>query len=670
MKRKKKHLTSLDYFRTNIKWFMMVVAGIFIAGIFVGPGFGSYGSMQCGGDKTAKLTRQQYAEEESEVMARMGDREFKAYTINQKVDNRLTSYTRNSPGVVIPPEQKLAVTWSMLDEEIENAFKLKKAKDANIEVKAEEINEVYESEKQNIMSGRGLSTSTTEGNVSLLQMADRKIQAQKSERAFLSFLSSQLHMSPQDLKNIIRENLLVEKYTESLNDEAKEQVKSDSKKESIEIYNRIVSEGEDFAEVAENESDENSSASKGGLVEDMTRKDAKAKDDEYATALFTSEIGKVQEPLELEDGFYIIKVEDRTLAEGEDFENAKDGIIAKIKEELGITDEDEVIKTEVTEYSDEELMEMASTEGIEEGAEKESLKSEDQITDYMIKELYEKVTFRLIFIQPENYQTRFQANIKEMKSAAGIEIVDPLMKAYSYVADYQGDRDFDAAIEGFRAIREERIQSLEEEKSTWQEKEAELENAPEDNRIKLLEETVFYERSVAYANSSLAQIDYLIAYYMQEKIAFVENEMMTADEPDESAKETTQLMIDELHSEMRVLIEEAVTSESTPEPYYNAMLGDLLIDAEEWGPAYENWTIAADYGERDLSLLQRAQPAFNKFLDLLDDEAMREKAGKEFDKLQKNLDKALEIQAKQQEEWQAQMQKMIEEMSQKEGGLE
>ena len=243
------------------------------------------------------------------------------------------------------------------------------------------------------------------------------------------------------------------------------------------------------------------------------------------------------------------------------------------------------------------------------------------------------------------------------------------MKAYSYVADYQGDRDFDSAIEGFRAIREERLLTLNEEKTIWQEKETELENAPEDKRIKLLEETVVHERSVEYANTNLAQIDYLIAYYMQEKIAFVENEMMTAEEPDESAQEKAQSMIDELHSEMRILIEEAVASESTPDPYYNAMLGDLQLDAGEWVAAYENWSIVADYGERDLSLLQRAQPAFNKFLEFLEDEEMRKKAGKEFDKLQKNLDKALEIQRKQQEEWQAQMQKMIEEMSQ-EGELE
>jgi len=669
MKRKKRYLTTIDYFRTNIKWFMMVVATIFIAGIFIGPGFGSYGSMQCGGDKTAHLTRQQYAEQESEVMARMGDNEFRAYTINQKTANRLTRYTRNSPGTIISPEQKISVTWSMLNEEIEKYLKLEKAKESNIELKAEEINEVYNSEKQNIMSGRGLSTSTSEGNVSLLQMADRKIQAQKSERAFLSFLSSQLHMSPKDFKNIIRDNLLVEKYTESLNDEAKEQVKSDAKRESIELYNRIVSEGENFAEVAENESDESSSAANGGLVEDMTRKDAKAKDDEYATALFTSEIGKVQEPLELDDGFYIIKVEDRTLAEGEDFENAKDGIIAEIKDELGITDDEEEKEPEVKEYSDEELTEMASTEGIEEDTEKESVESENQITDYMIKERYEKVTFRLIFVRPESYQTRYQENLKAIKKEEGVEIVDPLMKAYSYVADYQGDRDFDSAIEGFRAIREERLLTLNEEKTIWQEKETELENAPEDKRIKLLEETVVHERSVEYANTNLAQIDYLIAYYMQEKIAFVENEMMTAEEPDESAQEKAQSMIDELHSEMRILIEEAVASESTPDPYYNAMLGDLQLDAGEWVAAYENWSIVADYGERDLSLLQRAQPAFNKFLDFLEDEEMRKKAGKEFDKLQKNLDKALEIQRKQQEEWQAQMQKMIEEMSQ-EGELE
>ncbi len=669
MKRKRKKLTTLEYFRNNVKWFMLVVAIIFIAGIFVGPGFGSYGSMQCGGDTSASLSREQYAEQESAVMARMGDQEFKAYTISRQANSRIDNYTKSSPGTIVPPEQEISVIWNTLDQEIEDAFKLKKAKELNIEIKAEEVNELYEQQKQNIIMQRGLAPDIVKGNESLLDIADRKIQAQKTERAFLSLLSSQFNITPKQFKELIRDNILKEKYTEQLNEEAKEQVKADANKESIEIYNRIVSEGEDFSEIATNESDDYSSSKEGGLVENMTRKDSKAKNDEYATSLFTAEIGKVLEPLEIEDGFYILKVESRILAEGEDFENAKDGIIAEIKEELGITDEDEEKEPEVKEYSDDELIEMASTEGFEDDeASEQPVKSENQITDYMIKERYEKVTFHQIFIKPENYQTRYEENLKASKAEAGVEIVDPLMKAYSYVADYQGDRDFDSAIEGFRAIREERFQAMEEAKAKWQEKNAELENATEDNRIQLLDETTFHERSIEYAKSNLAQINYLIAYYMQEKINSIEQPMNESDdEPDADS----QAMIDELRIEMRDLIEEAVACETTPEPYYNAMLGDLQITAGELAESYKNWSLVADYGYRDLSLLQRAEPAFNLFLNSIEDEETRTKAGKDFDKLQKNLEKALEKQRKQQAEWQEQMQKMIEEqMAQQEGGSE
>lgn len=663
MKRKKKHLTSLDYFRHNIKWFMMVVATIFIAGIFVGPGFGSYGNMSCGGDQSASMTREQYAEHESEVMARLGDKEFKHYTIHKQVNSRIDSYTKSSPGTIVPPEQKLSVIWSTLDQEIEDAFKLIKAKELNLEVTSEEVNKAYEEQKQNIIMRSGLGPDANpDGNESLLHKADRRVQSQKAERAFLSLLSSQFQLTPKQFKDLIRDNILKEKYTEKLNEEAAEQVKSDAKKESTEIYNRIVSEGEDFAEIATSDSDDGSSSTNGGLVENMTRKDAKAKSDEYATSLFTAEIDKVLEPLEIDGGFYILKVESRILAEGDDFENAKADIIAEIKVELGITDEvDE--KLEVVEYSDEALMEMASSEGIDD----EPVKSEDQITDYMIKERYETVTFRQIFIRPENAQTQYQANIKALKAEAGIEIVDPLMKAYSYVADYE-NRDFDSAIEGFRAIRAERVQTLDEAKVDFQEKSAEYENATEDNRIQLLDETTYFERSIEYANSNLAEINYIIAFYMQEKINSIEQEMNESDEEPDTG---SQAIIDELRIEMRTLIAESVASEPNPNPYYSAMLGDLQITAGEFAESYDNWAHVADYGYRDLTLLQRSETAFNLFLDSIEDEETRTQAGKDFDKLQKHLDKALEDQRKQQEEWQAQMQKMIEQqMAEQEGGSE
>jgi hypothetical protein len=671
MKRKRKQGTILDYFRNNIKWFMMIMAAVFIAGIFIGPGFGSYGHLQCGGNPADPSNRQKYLEETSEVMARLDDKEFKAYNINRIVNQQVDSYRKSNPSGFIPPEQLTAFTWSILDRQIIDELKTRKAKEAKIEVTAAEVNQEYEKEKKSMMDRMGVIPTSTPENESLLQKADRSVQEKKAERGFLTQLAA-ANMTPETLKEMIRTNLLLKKYDDKLTEEAKTQVMAEAKKKSIGIYNRIVTDGEDFAEVAKTDSDEVSSGEKGGLVENLTRKEAEAKSPGYATALFTAELDKVMEPLEQETGFYIIKVESRILAEGAEYENAKAGITEQIKKDLGIKDEPiaEAPK-EVKEYSEEELADMAQKAGTDEQTGESEKKTE--ITEDMIKERFEKVTFRQIFTRPESYNQRQQDNLEALKKTVNIEIVDPMMKAYSYVSSQSDDNDYDAAIEAFKAIRETRKQDLEKNTTELADKEAASDMASEADLPKLLDEVSVATQQVAYGKENLAEVDYLISYYMTEKIndintkhtkEFQDKQILNPDPsqikpiPDASPEE--QAMFDSMNSEMLVLMAEAVSMFETPNPHYNALYGDLLLKAKDWEKAHDNWAIVADYGSRDPGLLQRADSAFNMFMDNLSTES-RAKAGPEFDKLQKDLSKALEIQRKQQEEWQAQMQKMLQE---------
>ncbi|MFH1514871.1 MAG: peptidylprolyl isomerase [bacterium] len=680
MKRRRRNMTTIDYFRNNIKWFMLVMAIIFIAGIFVGPGFGSYGSLQCGKNKSGPRTQQEYEAQNNEIMAKMGDKKFTSYEVYRDLNQRMSYYRENNPGAILPPEQEIGMVWSILDQKITQALKIKNAESSDIKITTAELNVAYDEQKKTIISNSGLAQTSPEGNESLLMKADRKIQAQKSERAFLSFLADR-NLSPQALKEQLKENLLVQKYDEKLKEEAKEQVRAEAKKDATEIFNRIVSEGEDFDAIAKEESDDYASASKGGLVENKIRKDAKALDNDFAVTLFTAEIDKVLEPIELDDGFYVVKVTGRTLAEGEEYKKAKDGIIAELKEELDITDEEK--KPEVVEYTEEELIDMATTEGVDKNESPAAdTDQKNQITEDMIKERFEKVTYRQIFIRPENENTRYNENLEKMKDEAGIEIIDKLMKAYSHVAGYGDDMDFDSAIEGFRSIREDRLQTLAEAETELAKKTTDAENASEDEKIEKLEMESFYERRVAQLKSDVAQINYLVALYTQQKIDDInqkrtqefldlqrENPEEYADMTVPDASDEELAMFAEMRTGMRSLMEEAVANIAIPDPYYSALLGDLLLLDEDWDAAHENWAIVADYGSRNLALLQRADPAYNLFMDNLEGEDARIKAGTEFDKLQKDLDAALEIQKKQQAEWQAQMQKMMEEqMAQQEKG--
>ena len=695
MRRKKKNMTILDYMRQNIKWGMLGFALIFIIGIFIGPGFGSYGSMQCGSSKQP-LTREDYIRQNSPVLAKFGNEEFKDYTIGREYDQRLEYYKSQSvKGSVIPPEDLIGLKWSVLDSNIESKVKMKNAVEEGIKVDSKEIEKQFNDFKQKQMASAEKKETKTPKNLNLIQRANLFFEGQKSERDFNAVLH-QAGLTAQKLRENIKDNLLVQKFDEKLDKEAKDEVKAEAKKKAVTIYNRIVTDKEDFNKIAKTENDDSTSAAKDGLVENMTRKDAKAKGDAFATALFTGEIGKVQEPIETEDGDYIVKVESRILAEGPDYEAAKPGIVANLKKELGI--KDEAPKVEQTQTSNDPQtktddktaksnnMETKSTETKDTQAKDPTStekKDEKKITDDMIKERYEKVSFRQIFVRlPSSYE-RVNEKVKKLKEEAGVEYVDPLMKAYSYIAGTDENKNYDKAIEGFRAIRDTKKAELEKAQAELKDANANLDSASEDQKINLESKVTAADDKVVDVKTELAQADYLIAHYMKEQIDQATQKRLQEfndkknKEPEKyneaTASEATpeeQKKIADAKVEMKTLLEEAVSlQDTTPEVYYNAMLGDIYVEDKEWEKAYQQWSTVVDYVVSDPNLLQRASAAYSSIMDNLTDPAKREKAGKEFDILSKNLEKAnielKKVQEEQQKRWQQMIQEQMKQQESK-----
>ena len=697
MKRRRKSMTVLDYMRQNIKWGMLAFALIFIIGIFIGPGFGSYGSMQCGKSKEP-ATPQERMKAYSPVLAKLGSEEIKEYMIGRELDQRLEYFKSQSvKGSLIPPEDMLGLRWSVLDSNLENKVKILKATEEGIKVDNEEVDKQFNDYKKSVISQK---PSETRKNMSIPQRIDSYVENRRIEREFVTRLQ-QVGMTPEQLRLDIRDGLLVKKFDEKLDKEAKDEVKAEAKKKAITIYNRIVTDKEDFNKIAKSENDDSSSAAKEGLVENMTRKDAKSKNDAFVTALFTGEIGKVQEPIETEDGFYIVKVENRILAEGPDYEKAKPGIVADLKKELGIKDEQPKeekkeepgdAKTKTNEKTDAPRDAQAKNPETKDASVKDAeskdtqaknpdsaeKKDEKKITDDMIKERYEKATFRQIFVRlPSSYE-RVNEKVKKIKEEAGFEIVEPMLKAYSYVAVTREDKNYDKAIEEFRAIRDTNKTELEKVKAELADKNSKLASASENQKYSFEIEVSTAEDKVLSAKTVLAQTDYLIAHFMKAKIddAIQKRLQEFSDkknkEPekykDATAPEATpeeQQKITEAKTEIRTLLEEAVSLLDTPEPYYNAMLGTIYVEDKEWDKAYDQWSIVVDYVVSDPSLLQQANSAYNSFMDNIKDPAKREKAGKELDTLTKNLEKATTEQKKLQEEQQKRWQEMIQEQMKK-----
>lgn len=87
--------------------------------------------------------------------------------------------------------------------------------------------------------------------------------------------------------------------------------------------------GEDFAEVARALSEHEYTAKRGGFLGRVTRANLS---NALAQAAFAAEVGSYTQPIETEDGFYILKIEARSLVRSESFDDVKESIRSEMRE--------------------------------------------------------------------------------------------------------------------------------------------------------------------------------------------------------------------------------------------------------------------------------------------------------------------------------------------------
>jgi hypothetical protein len=658
-------MTTLDFFRYNVKWFMLAMAIVFIAGIFIGPGFGSYGHINCGNSELEKKKT------EDKVIAKMGDKEFKQSEIYYRYEQEIGRRRSFNPSAMLTPETPLQIQWYILDNMINSELKLKKAAEENIQVEEKELNQKYEEQKKSIMDSMGLLLVDDASDKSIAQLAGRGIYSQKAEKAYQGFLAER-GLSVDKLRQSIKDDLLIQKYDEKLNDIALEEVKKEAKDKADKLVKTVNPDGSNMEELTK---DKENTSTAYQLVKDFTRQSAKQKGDEFATRLFTSNLNQVLEPIEVDNSYYILFIESRIIAEGEEYQKAKDGIIAEIKKELDQNKKDDSL-TEIKQIEEEQFQEMAQTEGLEDPAKKTDEKPKEvEITEDMIKERYEKVTYKQIQVRPESTYTRVDAKIKEFRESAGVEIVDPMLKAYSYIASYTPEeKNFDAALDSFRIIRETRKKDLADSEIKYKEADEKVNSAgEEEDNTQLLNEFASADQTYTYNKDQLALIDYLISQTMLQQIDSINTKRQqtfaeknptpdpTQQPPGPTPEE--QEMFDRFKTEMFDLMQEAVSLQDTPVPHYSALLGDLYLEKKDWVKTYENYSKVVEYANLDMTLLRKADSAYNQILDELEsiDPKLREEAGKSYDKLQTDLAAGQKIEDEQRQKQQEMMQQMIQE---------
>ena len=208
----------------------------------------------------------------------------------------------------------------------------KEAKANNVEVTDDQVNENYETTISNINSQYNLSEEEYFEKFNLTE--DKLKQRIKKELMGAKYLEEYSNVSEDEAKNYFEKNkndykqirashILISNY-DSDNKEVSDDKKEENKKTAEEVL-KLALDGEDFATLAKEYSDD-SSASDGGDLGYFTQDDMVSAFSKAAFSLKTGEI--YDKVVETSSGYHIIK---KTGEKDQDFDDVKDDLIKTLE---------------------------------------------------------------------------------------------------------------------------------------------------------------------------------------------------------------------------------------------------------------------------------------------------------------------------------------------------
>lgn len=208
----------------------------------------------------------------------------------------------------------------------------KEAKESNVEVTDDQVNENYETTISNINSQYNLSE---EEYFKKFNLTEEKLKQRiKKELMGAKYLEEYSNVSEDEARNYFEKNkndykqirashILISNY-DSNNKEVSDKKKAENKKTAEEVL-KLALDGEDFATLAKEYSDD-SSASKGGDLGYFTQDEMVSAFSKAAFSLKTGEI--YNKVVETSSGYHIIK---KTGEKDQDFDDIKDDIIKTLE---------------------------------------------------------------------------------------------------------------------------------------------------------------------------------------------------------------------------------------------------------------------------------------------------------------------------------------------------
>lgn len=227
----------------------------------------------------------------------------------------------------LPPQQILTYRYQLLSNMMEKSLLMQEAKKERVRVKVtdKDVNDyIAKVKKDYSLTQEQLVEALKAQNITFdAWKVDLKteLKDQKIIQTLVDRVAKDVTVTDQEVKNSYEKIDLSNIFVSKGKDAAKAKAKAE------EALAKIKG-GQDFAEVAKKYS-ENSDAAQGGYVGNVTR-EYWGNDKTLAEKSFALTKGQVSDIIETSTGYHILKIADKKLAEGKDFESQK----AKLKEDL------------------------------------------------------------------------------------------------------------------------------------------------------------------------------------------------------------------------------------------------------------------------------------------------------------------------------------------------
>lgn len=299
----------LNVLRQRMKGIILVVVAAFVLTLlYVGGGTFFFG----GGSG-------------AEAVAKVNGREISSIELQEAYLNAIALYRQF--GQSVSRAQEEAVRYDILRSLVDRELILQAARKERVQVsrseideRLSEIKEVWGDQYQEVLRREGL----TERRLRSLIEEDLLVAAMRERKSEVSLTDDEVRRAyDESLERIRVRHILV----------APEEVDGEpdwngALAEAEALLARLRS-GEPFDALAREHSDDPGSASAGGDLGVISRYESFV--EEFMEAAFSLEVGEVSEPVRTDFGYHLIEVTERTIVEGEPFDEVKESLRSELE---------------------------------------------------------------------------------------------------------------------------------------------------------------------------------------------------------------------------------------------------------------------------------------------------------------------------------------------------